>query len=294
MPEINNKTQKPHHGVIVPMVTPITEKYELDEPALRKIIDHLIEGGAHGIFALGSIGEGPSLPRVMRSRIVHQTLGHVKGRARVYAGILDNSAVDVVTTAREYLKMGVGAVVVQLPNYFNLGSDEQFHYFTGLVERIKGSILLYEIPDTVHMSIDLSVIEHLRAFSHVVGIKDSSDDANRVEALLEAYSDDPAFSVLVGSAGLYSYGLRHGADGIVPGIGNLEPGLCARLYASSLTGDWTLMGDLQAEMDRQTREFLVPEYLGQTVARLKWLMSQRGLCGPTVFPPLKTLVSEKR
>jgi dihydrodipicolinate synthase/N-acetylneuraminate lyase len=289
-----NQSQKTHHGVVVPMVTPITEKYELDESALRKVIDHLIGGGVQGIFVLGSTGEGPSVPRSMRSRVVHLTVDQVKGRARVYAGIIDNSALDMIAAAREYLKMGVSAVVAQLPNYYTLGADEQFRYFTSLIERIQGPILLYEIPATVHMSLDLSVIEHLRAFSNVVGIKDSSGKTERVEALLDSYSDDPGFSVLVGTSGLYSYGLRHGADGIVPGGANLEPGLCARIYTSALTGDWSLMGDLQRELDRISADFLVPGYLGQTIARIKWQMSQRGLCGPTVFPPLQTVIGPER
>lgn len=284
-----NQLHKTHHGVVVPVVTPITDKFELDEPALRKVIDHLIDGGVQGIFVLGSNGEGPSIPRVMRARIVHLAMEQVRGRARVYAGILDNSAIDAVASAKEFLRMGVSAVVAQLPNYFTLSPDEQFRYFAGLIERIQGPILLYEIPATVHMSLDLAVIEHLRAFSNVVGIKDSSGNRAQVEALLDVYSDDPGFSVLVGTSGLYSFGLRHGADGIVPGIANLEPGLCARMYAAALTGDWSLMGELQGELDKLARGFLVPEYLGQTVARLKWRMSQRGLCGPTVFPPLVTV-----
>lgn len=278
---------KQYNGVVVPLVTPLTEKLELDEPALRRLVDFLIEGGAAGLFVLGSTGEGPSVPRGMRSRIVHLTLEQAKGRARVYAGVLDNSVIDGMSSAREYLKLGVSAVVAQLPNYFTLTPDEQFRYFARLAERINGSILLYEIPQTVHMSLDLGVIEHLRAFSNVVGVKDSSGDRQRIEALLNAYRDDPEFSVFVGSAGLYGFGLRRGADGIVPGAANLEPNLCMRMCASARKGDWTLLNELQLELDTLSREYLVPGSLGQTIARLKYMMSRRGQCGPAVFPPLQ-------
>lgn len=285
--EINQLPQKTHHGVIVPTVTPLTEKYELDEPALRRLVDFLIDGGSQGIFVLGSTGEGPSVPRAMRARIVHLAIEQAKGRARVYAGALDNSTIDAIASAREYLKMGVSAVVAQLPNYFPLTPDEQFRYFANLVERVQGPILLYEIPQTVHMSLDLGVIEHLRAFPNVVGIKDSSGDRQRVQALLDAYRDDAAFSVLVGASGQYAFGLMHGADGIVPGAANLEPGLCVRMFASARKGDWTLLNELQLELDTISKEFFVPGYLGQTIARIKREMSQRGQCGPAVFPPLQ-------
>jgi 2-dehydro-3-deoxy-D-pentonate aldolase len=286
-----HRPQKTHHGVIVPLVTPLTDKLELDENALRRLVDFLIEGGVDGLFVLGSTGEGPSVPRAMRSRIVHLTIEQARGRARVYAGILDNSSVDGLASAREFLRMGVSAVVAQLPNYFTLTPDEQFRYFASLAERIQGSILLYEIPQTVHMSLDLGVIEHLRAFSNVVGIKDSSGDRQRVQALLDSYRDDPEFSILVGTSGLYSFGLRHGSDGIVPGAANLEPGLCVRMCTSASKGDWTLMNELQLELDNISREFLVPGYLGQTIARIKRMMNQRGQCSATVFPPLQTVTS---
>jgi len=281
--------RKTHHGVIVPTVTPLTEKYELDEPALRRLVDFLINAGVQGIFVLGSTGEGPSVPRAMRARIVHLALEQAKGRARVYAVVLDNCTLDAIASAREYLKMGVSAVVAQLPNYFTLNPDEQFHYFANLVERIQGPILLYEIPQTVHMSLDLGVIEHLRAFPTVVGIKDSSGDTQRVTTLLDSYRDDAEFSVLVGASGQYGFGLSHGADGIVPGMANLEPELCARMYASALKGDWTLLNELQLELDDLSRALFVPGSLGQTFARIKRRMSQRGQCGPTVFPPLQTV-----
>jgi dihydrodipicolinate synthase/N-acetylneuraminate lyase len=240
------------------------------------------------VFVLGSIGEGPSVPKGMRARIVHIAMEQARGRVRVYAGILDNSTIDAAASAREYLRMGISAVVAQLPNYFSLTPGEQFRYFTGLVERIQGPILLYEIPATVHMSLDMGVIEHLRAFPNVVGIKDSSGDQERVTSLLDFYRDDPAFSVLVGTTRLFNTSLRFGADGIVPGLANLEPALCTRMYASSRKGDWILMNELQADLEKASQNFLVPDYLGQSIARLKWLMSQRGQCSPTVFPPLQT------
>lgn len=278
---------KTHHGVIVPIVTPLTEKGELDEPALRRLVDFEIDGGVDGVFVLGSTGEGPSIPRNFRTRVVHLAIESARSRAKVYAGILENSVVDGIAAAREYLRLGVSGIVAPLSNYFTLSPDEQFLYYAGLAERIQGSILLYEIPQAVHMSIDLRVIEHLRAFDNVVGIKDSSGDRDRLRALLDSYRDDPNFSVLVGDYSLYSYGLRHGADGIVPSVANLDPGLCVRMCSSARKGDWALLNELQLELDGLTHEYHVPGSMGQSIVRMKRLMSQRGLCGKTVLPPLE-------
>lgn len=278
--------RKTYRGVIVPMITPLTEENKLDEPALRRMIDHVINGGVQGIFMLGTTGEGPSVPRDMRVRIVQQAIEYTGGRAQVYAGIADTVVEESINFAKEYLRRGAAAVIAPLPSYYTLTPDEQFHYFYTLVERVRGPVLLYDIPQAVHQSIDHSVIEHLRAFPNVVGIKDSSGDRDRLTALLNAYSDDPGFSVLVGTTAMASFGLESGADGFVPSAANLNPALCARLYASALKGDWPLTEELQRTLDAVQAEF-VGDTLGRTTARLKRLMVKRGLCGPNVFPPLQ-------
>lgn len=274
-------------GVIVPMVTPLTSEGELDEAAVRRIVDFLVAGGVQGIFVLGTTGEGPSAPRELRSRLVHLTVEHAAGRAGVFAGIYDTVVSESERAAREYLRRGVTAVVAALPGYYTLSPDEQFHYFTGLAERIRGPLLMYDIPAAVHQSIDLGVIEHLRAFPNVIGIKDSSVNHERLTALLSAYAHDDGFAVLVGATALASYGLRNGADGFIPSVANINPALCARLYASAVKGDYNLMADLQREVDALQSEFVVEDSAGHSIARLKKRMAQQGLCGPRVFSPLE-------
>ena len=277
---------KTYHGLIVPMVTPLTGQGELDEPALRRVVDFLVNGGAQGIFVLGTTGEGPSTPREMRLRIVRQTLEFANGRAQVYAGIPSTVVDESVDAAKDYLRHGAAAVVVPLPGYYPLTPKEQFRYFATLSERIRGAIILYDIPVAVHMAIDAGVIEHLRVFPNVVGIKNSSGDRERLHALLNAYSDDPGFAILVGATALTSFGLQRGADGFVPSLGNVNPSLCARMYASAQKGDWALMEDLQREMDAADVE-ITGQTIGRSIARLKRKMQDRGLCGPRVFLPLQ-------
>jgi 2-dehydro-3-deoxy-D-pentonate aldolase len=287
MNDARNLGHKDHFGVVVPVVTPANEKGELDEPALRKVLDFLIEGGVQGVFVLGTTGEGPSIPRDARQRAVHITMEQVRKRVPVYAGIADYSLHETVALGREYLKMGVQALVAQLPSYFILSPNEQFEYFAELARRLKGPLVLYDIPAATHMALDIGVIEHLRAFSNVVGIKDSSGDQERLSHLLETYRGDPNFCILVGSTRLASFGLLEGADGIVPSSANLNPGLCCRLYTSAKTGDRKLTEDLQRELDELTDSYMKNGLIGQGIARLKRLMNQKGLCGPGVFPPLQ-------
>ncbi len=277
---------KTYQGLIVPMVTPLTAQGELDEHAMRRILDFIIAGGAHGIFVWGTSGEGPLAPREMRPKLVRLAVEHTNGRAHVYAGIPFNSVDECLDAAKDYTRFGVTAVVAPVPGYYLLTPGEQFHYFATLAERVRSPLILYDMPAAVHTAIDPGVIEHLRVFPNVVGIKDSSGDRERLGSLLKAYGDDPLFSILVGTTSLASFGLRRGADGFVPSLGNLNPSLCARLYAAAQKGDWALMEDLQHEIDVAQAE-INGETIGRSIARLKREMSKRGLCGPGVFLPLQ-------
>ncbi|WP_406531033.1 dihydrodipicolinate synthase family protein, partial [Streptomyces sp. I8-5] len=44
----------PLHGVVPPVCTPLDPRGEVDTASLARLVDHLIDGGVHGLFALGS------------------------------------------------------------------------------------------------------------------------------------------------------------------------------------------------------------------------------------------------
>lgn len=146
--------EKIYHGVIVPLVTPLTPQGELDEPALHRIIDFLVTGGVDGIFVLGTTGEGPSTPHEIRPRLVRLALEYANERAQVYVGIASTVVDKSLDAAKDYLRQGVTAVVAPLPGYFVLTPGEQFRYFATLAERIRGPLLLYDIPAAVRTPID--------------------------------------------------------------------------------------------------------------------------------------------
>src|SRR5262245_65446325 len=78
-----------HHGLVVPMVTPVTKTGTLDEPAVERLVDFLLAGGVDGIFVLGTTGEGVSVPQAFRHRLVECAVSRVKRRAKVYVGLSD-------------------------------------------------------------------------------------------------------------------------------------------------------------------------------------------------------------
>lgn len=279
-------TSTKFRGAVVPLVTPVTAAGELDEPSLDRLIDFQLAGGVEGIFVLGTTGEGPSVPRAARLRMVERTVARVQKRALVYAGIGDSCLADSVHAGREYFNAGVDVVVAQPPVYFPLQPHELLAYFKSLLDQMPGPVIIYNIPATTRVSIPLEIVAQLKGHSLLAGMKDSENDPRRQEELIKRFGGDPAFAVFVGVGAFMAPGLKLGADGIVPSAGNLIPDVCHELCASAARGDWTEVERHGARMLAVAVLYQKDRTLGQSLAALKAALHVKGIIGPHMLPPL--------
>ena len=268
------------------MVTPVTQGGQLDEPAVRRLVEFLIAGGVDGIFVLGTTGEGASVPRPLRRRLVECAVAQAKGRAKVYAGIGDLYP-DDVAAGNEYFSAGADVVVARPP--IGLPAKELLPLFKSLLAGLDGPLILYNMPSTTNVSIPLDVVEQLLGHPKLAGIKDSENSPKRLEELLRRFGSRPEFAIFVGVGCLMARGLKLGAEGIVPSVGNLIPEVCRQLCACAQRGDWAEAERHAKRMNEVSALYQNGRTLSQSLAALKGAMSCRGLCEPHVLPPLLPL-----
>lgn len=278
--------ERKHAGAVVPLVTPVTAAGDLDEAGLDRLIDFQLAGGVAGIFVLGTTGEGPSVPRAARLRMVERTVTRVGGRALVYAGIGDTCFADSMQAGNEYLRAGADAVVALPPVYFPLQPQELLMYFQALLAAIEGPVILYNIPQTARVSIPLEVLEKLMGHPNLVGFKDSENDAVRHEALIRRFGQQPGFSIFVGVGVLMASGLRQGAHGIVPSVGNLVPDTCQQSCDAAQRGDWAAAEAATMRMNAVAALYQKGRTLGQSLAALKAVLHLKGICSRHMLSPL--------
>ncbi len=275
-----------HTGVIVPMVTPITSDGKLDEGALDRLVDSLLDGGVHGLFLMGTTGEGTSIPRDYRLRLARQVVARVKGRALLFAGVGDSHP-EEIAAGNDFLKAGVDAVVSRPPA--GITPEVMLAWYRALLDGLNGPVLLYNMPMTQKVSIPLDLIEKLWDHPKLVGIKDSENNPARHEELLKRFGGRKHFSIFIGVGALMEQGLRQGADGIVPSVGNLIPETCGQLFATACRGDWAEAQNLFSRMNTVAALYQKGRTLDESLSVLKAALSMRGICTPHVFPPLKPL-----
>ncbi len=277
-----------HHGVIVPLVTPVQPDGSLDEAAAERLVDHLASNGC-GMLVLGTTGEVASLTAALRLRYVEIAVRVAAKRTPVFACPASNCVSFSIESANAYLKAGADAVVGILPNYYKLEAAEMQAYFERLADNIRGPLMIYNMPATTGMSLPLDVIETLARRPNITGLKDSEGTAGRREEVAKRFGGRPDFSLFMGIAAHSIPALRLGFDGLVPSGGNLYPERWSSLYHSARAGDWAKAEQLQTQLDAIGAVFQRNRTLGQSLAALKAGLGLRGLCGPDMVPPLLPL-----
>ncbi|NOS72766.1 MAG: dihydrodipicolinate synthase family protein [Verrucomicrobia bacterium] len=276
------------------MVTPITAAGRLDEPAVGRIVDYLCNGGVHGVFVLGTTGEGSSVPGDMRDRLVQLTLESVHDRVMVYAGVSANSLPESVAAGNEYLRLGVDAVVAHVPAHFEQRPQAALEFYSELENQLRGDLVLYNMPLTTNVSLSIELCKETARRPRVIGIKDSENDAVRMMELLRELGGRKDFFVFIGTGPLMAKGLLLGADGIVPSVGNIAPALCRELYDSATSGDVAVTEKLHEQLMKVSGVYQNGRQLGHSLAALKAAMSWLGLCGTNTLPPLNPVSETER
>jgi len=146
------------HGIVTAMVTPLRDQSTLDYAGLERLVEHLIAGGVHGIFPLGTTGEAPALPAQLRHEVVELTCRLVNGRVPVVVGVTDTSLVEAVRLAAKAKDCGATAIATAPPFYYSVTQNEILHYCEKLLEQVDIPLLLYNAPGNTHHTLSLETV----------------------------------------------------------------------------------------------------------------------------------------
>ncbi|MCI9888315.1 dihydrodipicolinate synthase family protein [Micrococcales bacterium 31B] len=238
-------------GVVPPVCTPLTADLEVDVDSLQRTLDHLITNGVDGVFVLGSSSEVVYLTDAQRRVVLETAVAHVAGRVPVLAGVIDTTTARVIEQARAAKEFGADAIVVTAPFYTRTSGLEIERHFRFVREAVDIDIWAYDIPVCVHSKLDRAMIMRLAADGVIVGLKDSSGDDANLRYLIQAVKGDDRFanfSILTGSELLVDTILWAGADGVVPGLGNVDPAGYVRLFKAAREGKWEEARDEQERL----------------------------------------------
>jgi len=288
-----------HHkklqGIIPPMITPLLDNDRLDVVGAQKLVEHMIAGGVHGLFILGTTGEAPSLSYHLRYQLVELVCRQVAGRIPVLVGITDTSLYESVKLAEHSKVCGAYAVVSAPPYYYAPSQQELIEYYESLADALPLPLFLYNMPSHVKVSFEPATVKAIAQHPNVIGLKDSSGIMVYFHTLIQIMKDHPDFSLLVGPEELTAEAVLLGADGGVNGGANMFPKLYVELYHAAVNRDIDRVNELQVQvMDISNSIYKVGRYGSSYLKGVKCACSLLGLCSDFMASPYRKFRQEER
>lgn len=282
-------------GIVPPMVTPLIDNDTLDTVGIEHLVEHMIAGGIHGMFILGTTGEAPSLSYSLRYEFIDRVCRLVNGRIPVLVGITDTSMQESIKMAEHAAKCGAAAVVSAPPYYFAPAQQELIEFYNSLADRLPLPLFLYNMPSHVKVIFEPQTVKELSRHPNIVGLKDSSANMVYFQSLIHLLKNDPNFSLLVGPEELTAESVMMGADGGVNGGANMFPKLYVDLYNAALDLDYERVRALQEQvMEISTTIYKVGKYGSSYLKGVKCVLSLLGICNDFMAEPFRKFRAEER
>ncbi len=279
------QTKPPFHGIIPPLLTPLSDRDTLDLASLSRLIEHVLAGGVSGVFILGTTGEGPSLSYRVRRELITQTCEMVAGRVPVLVGITDSSFAESLDLSLVAADAGAPAVVLAPPYYLPASQEELVGYVKRLAGELPLPLVLYNMPSLTKVSYEFETLRQLTELESIVGLKDSGGDIDYFAKAIELKQLRPDWSLLVGPEHLLLRSMELGGDGGVSGGSNICPEIYVACYDAMVVGDNERAATYQQKIDALQEIYTVGHTDAKYIQGTKTAAAVLGLCDDRMSEP---------
>lgn len=220
-------------GVIPPMITPFTQDGELDEPALRQLVEYL-SGKVDGLFICGSYGCGALMSLDERKRVAEIVKETASPETTIVVHTGTTNTRDTIALTRHAAAIGCDAASAVGPYYYKYASDAVYQYYADVLKAVGDSIPFYAYhnPGFQGYETNLDVFRRLKD-DGLAGIKDATFDIMKF-ATYQRELVDESFDVALGTEAIWVAAHALGGQAYIPGIGNVFPELCKQMWKLSM------------------------------------------------------------
>jgi 4-hydroxy-tetrahydrodipicolinate synthase len=269
------------HGTGVAIITPFKADGSVDHPALKTVIDHIINGGAEYIVSLGTTGETATLSSDEKKAVWETTISHVDGRVNLVAGVGGNSTLDVLKDLKKFDSKGFDAILSVCPYYNKPTQEGIYQHYKAIAEESTLPIILYNVPGRtgVNMTAD-TTLRLAHDFKNIIAMKEASGNFDQFNKIIKDKPED--FLFLSGDDPITLPLIAMGAAGVISVVGNALPGIFSTMVRMCLDGKFIEAQPLHYSLTEITALCFVEGNPGG----VKSAMKQLGICGDTMRLPL--------
>ena len=276
-----NARINPFRGTGIALVTPFTPNHEVDYPALKRLVNHCIDGGVEFLVALGTTAETATLTADEKQRVVAAVCDAAAGRVLVVQGVGGNDSAKVAAELKAGLPLGISGVLSVSPYYNKPTQDGIYRHFIHISAATDLPIILYNVPGRTGSNMAAeTTLRIAREVPHAVAIKEAS--GNLEQAMTIVLGAPEGFDVLSGDDNLTLPLVACGAHGVISVSGQAFPKTFSQMVRDARAGRMEAARDGHYAMLNFTQQLFAEGYPGG----IKSALAHLGIINPALRLPL--------
>lgn len=279
---LTTTTTAPLAGCFTALITPFRDG-QIDEPALRDLVERQIAGGVSGLVPCGTTGEAPALTATEWDHVVATVIETARGRVPVIAGTGSNSTTTTIERTRRAQTLGADGALVVTPYYNRPTQEGLYQHFATIASATDLPLVPYNVPGRTGVNLLPETAIRLASIPTIVGIKEASGSLDQASQII---CDGPAdFAVLSGDDSLTLPIMGVGGSGIISVVSNIVPEAVSALTTACLAGDFATGRAIHLALFDLCRAMFVET----NPVPVKAAAALLGYCTPEVRLPLAPL-----
>ncbi len=275
-------------GVYTALITPFTRSGNVDEDALKAIIEFQIKNGVSGLVPCGTTGESPTLSHEEHDRVIRITVEAAGGRVPVIAGTGSNATSEAVRLTKHAEESGVDAVLLVNPYYNKPTQKGLYLHFKTIADSVKIPCVLYNIKGRTGVNLETETLTRLsRDCSNISTVKEASGDLQQMKDVIAA--TDSSFHVLSGDDNMTLSLIEAGGKGVISVASNLIPDRMVEMVGLALDGKF----EEARQKEKVLSDFFKTMFIETNPIPIKTAMSMKGWCEEEFRLPICSLSSEE-
>jgi 4-hydroxy-tetrahydrodipicolinate synthase len=275
-------------GVATALVTPMLPNGDIDEPALRRLVDYQISNGVHGVVPCGTTGESATLNHAEHHHVMDVVVSQTAGRVPVIIGAGSNATREAISLTQHARAIGAAAVLSIAP-YYNKPTQQGFvEHYTAIAAAVDIPIIVYNVPGRTGSNIAAETTLRLADIPGIAGIKEASGNVAQVMEILR--NKPKNFFVLSGDDALTLPLMALGADGAISVVANEVPRLFSAFVDLCLEEKFVEARHIHAEL----LPLMTANFIESNPIPVKCALSMMGMIHDVARLPLTRMSSDHR
>jgi len=267
------------NGSFVAIATPFKDD-QIDEQALRNLVDYQIEKGTDGIVPCGTTGESATLTHDEHCKVIDIVIDQTNKRVPVIAGSGSNSTHETVYLTEYAKKAGADAALIITPYYNKPTQEGLYQHFKYVAERVDIPVVMYNVPGRTAVNMLPETAIKLSKIPNIVSIKEASGSMDQAAAIIDNTADD--FGLLAGEDALIYPLMCIGANGVISASVNACPAEVAEMYDAFVAGNL----DRAKELHFKLLPLFDAFFMETNPIPVKKALELQGHLGPEIRLPL--------